>query len=158
MYGPAVRCKSLYRDSGKRFASMYPASIGGCRSPGHHGYQRACDLISGQASTGPFGSPVFAGAGKTEPPSRFILSQTSAGKSHGSGYVIVASSLCAASVIVGVDDQADWAAASSTFLTSKARPRARTLQAMRASLLASAIASTLRCSRFLAASIQDLSA
>jgi hypothetical protein len=33
----------------------------------------------------------------------------------------------------------------------------RTAQAMRASLLASAIASTLRCSRFLAASIQGLS-
>src|SRR5271167_3939656 len=42
-------------------------------------------------------------------------------------------------------------------LASKLRPRARTLQAMRASLLASAIASTLRCSRFLAASIQGLS-
>ena len=50
----------------------------GARAPGHHGYQRACDLISGQASTGPFGSPVFACAGKTEPPSRLILSQTSA--------------------------------------------------------------------------------
>jgi hypothetical protein len=37
-------------------------------APGHHGYQRACDLISGQASTGPFGSPVFACAGKTDPP------------------------------------------------------------------------------------------
>src|SRR5260370_31825276 len=49
------------------------------RAPGHHGYQRACELISGQASTGPFGSPVFACAGKTEPPSRLILSQTSAG-------------------------------------------------------------------------------
>ena len=42
--------------------------IGAC-APGHHGYQRACDLISGQASTGPFGSPVFARAGKTDPPS-----------------------------------------------------------------------------------------
>jgi len=42
--------------------------IGAC-DPGHHGYQRACDLISGQASTGPFGSPVFACAGKTDPPS-----------------------------------------------------------------------------------------
>ena len=40
---------------------------------------------------------------------------------------------------------------------SNARPRARTLQAMRASLLASAIASMLRCSRFLDASIQGLS-
>jgi hypothetical protein len=53
--------------------------IRACCAPGHHGYQRACDLISGQASTGPFGSPVFAGAGKTDPPSRLILSQTSAG-------------------------------------------------------------------------------
>src|SRR5256886_10301576 len=49
-------------------------------APSHHGYQRACDLITGQASNGPFGSPVFARAGKTDPPSRLILSQTSAGK------------------------------------------------------------------------------
>src|ERR1700737_3834401 len=42
--------------------------IGAC-APGHHGYQRACDLISGQASKGPNGSPVFACAGKTDPPS-----------------------------------------------------------------------------------------
>ena len=61
-------------------ASMYPAFDWSSWAPGHHGYQRACDLISGQASTGPFGSPVFACAGKTEPPSRLILSQTSAGK------------------------------------------------------------------------------
>src|SRR6266851_9553509 len=32
-------------------------------------YQRAFELISGQASNGPFGSPVFACAGKTDPPS-----------------------------------------------------------------------------------------
>ena len=50
-----------------------------CGAPGHHGYQRACDLISRQASTGPKGLPVFACAGKTDPPSRLILSQTSAG-------------------------------------------------------------------------------
>ena len=54
--------------------------IGACCAPGHHGYQRAGELINGQASTGPFGSPVFACAGKTEPPSRLVLSQTSAGK------------------------------------------------------------------------------
>jgi hypothetical protein len=42
--------------------------IGAC-APGPHGYQRACDLISGQASNGPNGSPVFARAGKTDPPS-----------------------------------------------------------------------------------------
>jgi integrase len=29
------------------------------RAPGHHGYQRACDLISGPASTGPCGSPAW---------------------------------------------------------------------------------------------------
>src|ERR1700716_4495385 len=43
--------------------------IGACCAPGHHGYQRAFELISGQASNGPFGSPVFACAGKTDPPS-----------------------------------------------------------------------------------------
>src|SRR3979409_504190 len=42
--------------------------IGACCAPGHHGYQRAVELISGQASNGPFGSPVFACAGKTDPP------------------------------------------------------------------------------------------
>jgi hypothetical protein len=43
--------------------------IGAWCAPGHHGYQRAFGLISGQASNGPFGSPVFACAGKTDPPS-----------------------------------------------------------------------------------------
>src|ERR1700682_6718824 len=60
-------------------ASMYPVSDWSCFAPDHHGYQRACGLISGQASIGPFGSPVCARARKTEPPSRLILSQTSAG-------------------------------------------------------------------------------
>src|SRR5947199_3528 len=45
---------------------------------------------------------------------------------------------------------------SSVLTHSKARPLLRTAQAIRASLLASAIASTLWCNRFLAASIQDL--
>jgi hypothetical protein len=81
MYGPAVRCK--------RFSSI--RQIWSCINvsglwlervvlPGHHGYQRACDLISGQASTGPLGSPVFACAGKTDLHRRLILSQTLAGK------------------------------------------------------------------------------
>jgi hypothetical protein len=60
-------------------ASMYPASRWSGCAPGHNGYQRACVLIGGQASTGPFGSPGFACAGKTGSPSRLILSQTSAG-------------------------------------------------------------------------------
>src|SRR5205814_1516408 len=55
------------------------------------------------------------------------------------------------------EDQAGRTLASSVLVRSKARPLASTAQAMRASLLASAIASTLWCSRRLAASIQDLS-
>ena len=62
-------------------ASMYP-TFDWSVAPGHHGYQRACDLISGKASRRPNGSPVLARAGKTEPPSRLVLSQTWAGISQ----------------------------------------------------------------------------
>jgi hypothetical protein len=82
-------------------ASMYPA-FDWSVTPGHHGYQRACELISGKASSGPFGSPVFACAGKTEPPFRLILSQTSAGKVYQSGYVIAGSSLYVLAAFLGV--------------------------------------------------------
>ena len=78
MYGPAVRSKKI--STIRRWRSCINVS-GLClerRAPGHHGYQRACDLISGPASSRPFGSPVFACAGKTEPPFRLVLSQTSA--------------------------------------------------------------------------------
>src|SRR5450432_4001665 len=51
---------------------MYPVFSWSCFAPDHHGYQRACVLITGQASIGPFGSPVFACAGKTDPPSLLI--------------------------------------------------------------------------------------
>jgi len=81
MYGPAVRRKRFHRSGG--FVVLHQCIrpvIGACCAPGHHGYQRACGLISCQASNGPFGSPGFASAGKTGPPFRFILSQTSAGK------------------------------------------------------------------------------
>jgi hypothetical protein len=36
-------------------ASMYPVSNWSRFAPDHHGYQRACDLINGQASTGHLG-------------------------------------------------------------------------------------------------------
>src|SRR5438046_7730406 len=91
MYGPAVRCKSFVDLVVSGLASMYPVSSWSCCAPDHHGYQRACDLVSGQASMGPFGSPVFACAGKTDPPSRLVLSQTSAGKLL-LGYVTTCSS------------------------------------------------------------------
>src|SRR6266568_3493560 len=70
MYGPAARCKKFRQPGRCGLASMYPASDwSACGAPGHHGYQRAFELISGPASNGPFGSPVFACAGKTDPPS-----------------------------------------------------------------------------------------
>src|ERR1700688_2342924 len=69
MYGPAARCKGF--SSSCRFAVLHQCirPLIGAFAPGHHGYQRACDLISGQASIGPFGSPVCVRARKTEPPS-----------------------------------------------------------------------------------------
>src|SRR5258707_10674621 len=68
MYGPAARCKRF--SSSWRLAVLHQCirPLIGAFAPGHHGYQRACVLITGQASIGPFGSPVFARAGKTEPP------------------------------------------------------------------------------------------
>jgi len=77
MYGPAVRASGFAELAVSGLASMYPALIG-ANAPGHHGYQRACVLISGQASIGPFGLPVFACA---ERPNLHLVSssQTSAG-------------------------------------------------------------------------------
>src|SRR5260370_24827762 len=55
MYGPAVRCKRFVDLVVSGLASMYPVTSWSCLAPDHHGYQRACDLISGQASTGHLG-------------------------------------------------------------------------------------------------------
>ena len=104
--------------------------IGASCAPGHYGYQRACDLISGQASTGPFGSPVFARAGKTDPPSRLILSQTSAGK-RCLAYVIGSSSSRAVPLFVPCGR---------SFVPARAcaeTPRARVVKAGRRAWLAS---------------------
>ena len=147
---------------------------------------------------GPSGSPVFACAGKTDPPSRLILSQTSAGGECGLGHCRLP--FCAVPLLVprasflhpglrllrsaarrgrqgwpsrgghagsgvsrprldglehGAKAHAGQDAIART-LHSNSRSLARTAQAMRASLLASAIASTLWCNLFLAASIQAL--
>ena len=58
-------------------ASMYPAF---CWSVGSWPSWISARVRSHyrKGLNGPFGSPVFASAGKTEPPSRLILSQTSA--------------------------------------------------------------------------------
>src|SRR5262245_5894680 len=54
--------------------------IGALRAPGHHGYQRACDLVSGQASTGHVGHRVRMRREDRSSISFLVLSQTSAGK------------------------------------------------------------------------------
>ncbi len=90
MYGPAVRCKRFRQPGGCGLASMYPASDWSVCALGHHGYQRACVLISGQASNGPFGSPVFACAGKTDPPS---LSHSSRRPRRVRGVVVTSSNV-----------------------------------------------------------------
>src|SRR5262249_8843366 len=128
-------------------ASMYPAfdlELDG--APGHHGEQRACELFSGQASAGHLGHQGSHAPGR---PDLHLVSssrkprQAISGRLHHGAFPF------------RPGDQTAWAVAIA--LASKPRPRARTLQAMRASLLASAIASTLWCSRLLAASIQGLS-
>jgi hypothetical protein len=97
MYGPAVRCKRFVDPADTVLHQCIRPLVGARCAPGHHGYQRACDLISGQASTGPFGSPVFACAGKADLHRRLILSQTLAG---GLGYIIDSSSFCAVPLFV----------------------------------------------------------
>ena len=56
--------------------------IGARSAPGHHGYQRACDLISGQASMGQMGHQCSHAPGRPILHLVFILSQTSAGKRY----------------------------------------------------------------------------
>jgi hypothetical protein len=109
---------------------------------------------------------VFARARKTDPPFCLVLSQTSAGKLliglRHRLLLISRSGLCSSQwpclrPAERHEDQAARTLASSVPVNSKARPIASTAQAMRTSLFASAIASTLWCNRLLAASIQDLS-
>jgi hypothetical protein len=66
-----------------RSSSMYPAFDWSFCASGQHGYQRACDLISGQASTGHLGHQCSHAPGRPTLHLVFILSQTSAGKTFG---------------------------------------------------------------------------
>jgi hypothetical protein len=70
--------------------------IGAFCAPGHHGYQRACDLISGQASMGHLGHQCRMRWEDRSSISFLILSQTSAGK----GYRLVALNDHAASILL----------------------------------------------------------
>ena len=136
MVRPCV-ARELCRFGGERgLASMYP-TFDWSVAPGHHGCQRACDLISGKASRRPNGSPVLARAGKTEPPCRLVLSQTSAGNSQFN---------------TQTKRLTPWLASPRSFGHEPERSKQSWPVC-----LASAIARTLRCSRFFAASIQGLS-
>src|SRR6266404_1294623 len=72
LYGPAVRCKRFVELAVSGLASMYPVSSWSCFAPDHHGYQRACDLINGQASTGHLGHQCSHAPGR--PILHFVLS------------------------------------------------------------------------------------
>src|SRR6187397_2822555 len=52
--------------------------IGALRAPAIMDISAPAISLADRPRLGPFGSPVFACAGKTEPPSRLVLSQTSA--------------------------------------------------------------------------------
>jgi len=67
-------------------------SLIGALAPDHHGYQRACDLISGQASNRAIRVTSVRVRREDRSPFRLILSQTSAGKAV--GYLINSSSSC----------------------------------------------------------------
>jgi hypothetical protein len=87
MYGPAVRCKKLWSTlADARLHQCIRSLIGACCAPDHHGYQRACDSISGQASMGRLGHQGSHAPGRPILHRRLILSQSSAGKS--TDYVI----------------------------------------------------------------------
>ena len=64
-------------------ASMYPVSPWSSFAPDHHGYQRARDVITGQASTGAIWvTSVRMRWEDRSSIARLILSQTSAGRLH----------------------------------------------------------------------------
>ena len=68
MYGPAVRCKRFCRAGVSGLASMYPASDWSmCSGPSWISARMRSHYRTGL--NGPFGSPGFACAGKTDPPS-----------------------------------------------------------------------------------------
>src|SRR5262249_663062 len=123
LYGPAVRRKRP--SSSWRRTVLHQCIrplLGGFWGPGHHGYQRGCGLISGSASWAIRVTSVRMRREDRSSISFLVLSQTSAGKAFQ----------------LFVLNHAVW-----ILLASKVRPWARTLQAMRASLLASAMARTL---------------
>jgi hypothetical protein len=79
LYGPAACCKRF--SSSWRLAVLHQSirPLIGAFAPGHHGYQHACVLISGQASTGHRGHQCSHAPGRPILHLFLFLSQTSAG-------------------------------------------------------------------------------
>src|SRR5262249_42458638 len=72
MYGPAVRCKKISPSWGMcGLASMYPAFDWSLLCSGPSWISARVRSHYRKGLNGPFGSPVFTCAGKTDPPSRF---------------------------------------------------------------------------------------
>ena len=162
--------------------------IGAVCAPGHHGYQRACVLLSGQVSMDHSGHQCSHAPGR--PILHLVLSSRRPRRETGLCHRLLLFSsfvramrpflrpglpLFGASRAGAVKTgrslrppvglgrsrarchaQADRDAIAGVFMHSNGRSLRRTAQAIRASLLASAIASTLWCNLFLAASIQVL--
>jgi hypothetical protein len=81
MYGPAVRCKKTSPSEGCAVLHQCIRPwIGAFLCSGPSWNQRACDLVSGQASKGHLGHQCSHAPGRPILHLVFILSQTSAGK------------------------------------------------------------------------------
>jgi len=81
MYGPGPASRGLVDLGLGVCINVFGISLE-LAAPGHHGYQRECDLISGQASTGHRVKSSHRRGDRA--PSRLISSrQTSAGKTGG---------------------------------------------------------------------------
>ena len=73
MYGPAVRCKRFSSRWHSAVLHQYPVSDWSWSAPDHHGYQCACVLVSGQASTGQLGHQFSHAPGRRHSPSPRLL-------------------------------------------------------------------------------------
>ena len=129
MYGPAVRRKRFRRSVGVAVLHQSGPLLGAACAPGHHGY--GAFSLADRPRTGHLGHHGSHAPGR--PVLHLVSSSRRPRRVRSLGFT---------------SSRAHWAAAG-IFLASKFRPRARTLQAMRASLLASAMASTLWCSLLL---------
>jgi hypothetical protein len=130
MYGPAVRRGRFRRISEWRSCINVSGLWLERGAPGHRGYQRACVPIMRQASTGPFGPPGFACAGK---PVLHLVSSSRRPR-HVRVWWQVLALPSSSSLVRVVAAHAGRSEGTDVFTTSKLRCLLRTAQVMRASL------------------------